>query len=39
MKPLKSHICGHRNKEDAEQEVFNQMLKEKEEDTKILEKV
>lgn len=42
MKPLKSPICGHRNKEDAEQEVFYQMLKglvEKEEARKILEKV
>lgn len=27
MKPLKSHSCGHGNKEDAEQEVFHHRLK------------
>lgn len=38
MKPLKSHICGHGNKEDAEQEVFHHRLKGLEKE-RILEKV
>lgn len=42
MKPLKSHICGHGNKEDAELQVFYHRLKglEQREDIKeLLEKV
>lgn len=27
MKPLKSHVCGHGNKGDAELEVFHHRLK------------